>query len=256
MIGWFLFCVSLVGILNFTPLGGVKRNNMSRFAVILPCYNAADTIGDIVDRCRQFCDDVIVINDGSIDNTQAICTARKVTILSFTHNQGKGTALIKAFEYILRKSIYDFVITIDGDGQHAPEDIPRFVKCYEKNKSDMIIGCRKFAFSKMPFRNWFGNRTTSLLFKLSTGRYFHDTQCGYRLINTAFLKIFFPRLSFGGFETESEILMFAALNSYVIDVVSIEASYSKLAIKQSSFRKVKDSIKVLSVVLNRGGYRL
>ena len=108
----------------------------------------------------------------------------------------------------------------------------------------------------MPLRNWAGNRITSALFRLSTGRYFHDTQCGYRLIRTSFLKKILPRLSCGAFETESEILMVACLNSFVVDQVSIEASYSKMAIRQSSFKKIKDSIKVLSVVLNREEYRL
>jgi glycosyltransferase involved in cell wall biosynthesis len=230
--------------------------NKSNFAVILPCYNVAATIGDIVERCLGFCENVIVIDDGSIDNTQAICRAKQVPTLSFSHNRGKGSALIAAFEYILRESNFDFVITIDGDGQHAPEDIPKFVECYEEKAPDLIIGCRRFALSKMPFRNWFGNRTAGALFGLSTGHFFHDTQCGYRLIKRGFLKRIVRLLSSGAFETESEILMFAALNSFIVHSISIEAIYTKMAIRQSSFRRIKDSIKVVSVVLNRERYRL
>ncbi|MFA6652409.1 MAG: glycosyltransferase family 2 protein, partial [Bacteroidales bacterium] len=111
--------------------------------VIIPTYNNASTLPRVIDETLGFCDRIIVVNDGSADNTVELLRnmSYKPEIISYSENKGKGYALKRAFSFALARG-YRYAITLDADGQHYPSDIPRFLEALEKNPGAVILGSR------------------------------------------------------------------------------------------------------------------
>ena len=104
---------------------------MPRACVIIPGYNAAATLGPLIHRIRAMGLDVVMVNDGSIDQTAKTATEAGARVISHVHNQGKGTALRTGFAYALQAG-YDMIVTMDSDGQHDPNDIPRLLEAAQQ----------------------------------------------------------------------------------------------------------------------------
>lgn len=113
-----------------------------RFITALPVYNEVSHVNRVLDQVTRFSDDVVVINDGSDDGTDEILAARKdVIVVKHSCNRGYGAALRTAFGYAAAHD-YDAVVTIDCDGQHEPQRIPRFVKELDLQNADIVSGSR------------------------------------------------------------------------------------------------------------------
>jgi glycosyltransferase involved in cell wall biosynthesis len=164
-----------------------------------------------------------VVDDGSSDNTSGLAREAGAVVLRNQINQGKGASLIKGFNYALSHS-YDAVITMDGDGQHLPEDIPYFIRLAEYSDSGLIIGNRMFKARGMPRLRLATNMLMSWVISGVARQNIPDTQCGFRLIKKEVIK----KLELGTtkYETESEVLIKVSRLGFKIESVPIKTVYA------------------------------
>ena len=176
--------------------------------VIIPTYNNENSLAAVIKDVATYTRHIIVVNDGSTDNTKAIIESFPlVQLISYDDNVGKGWALRQAFAYAMEKG-YQYAITIDSDGQHFAKDLPAFVDKVSLEKNAIIIGARNMDQASVPGGSSFGNRFSNFWFKVETGISSPDTQSGYRLYPLEPLKKmhFFTRK----YEFEIEVLVRAA----------------------------------------------
>ncbi len=213
------------------------------FAVLIPAYNEADCIGGLLRRLRKYVkpQDIIVVDDGSSDGTGDIARDFGVKVLVHPRNRGKGAAQRTGFSYIVEAG-YDGVITMDGDGQHDPDEIPLFISKAEEGY-DIIIGMREGNISTMPLDRYLVNRTTSLVVSLFSGVRVRDSQCGYRFIRRGVMEK--VPLSTTKFQTESEMLIKASRIGFKIGEVPIRTIYTDTA--KSYIDPVVDTIRFISL---------
>lgn len=191
--------------------------------VIIPTYNEAKTIGGLVKQIRGQGLPVIVIDDGSQDNTSKVAQDNGAVILKNERNFGKGASLIKGFDYALNKD-FDAVIIIDGDGQHEASDIPYFIRIAKYSDSGIFIGNRLFKPKNMPWIRLLTNKIMSWFISSVARQKIPDTQCGFRLIKKEVLERI--NLKTCKYETESEVLIRASRLGFKIESVPIKSIYS------------------------------
>ena len=153
-----------------------------RICVIVPTYNNATTVVEVVEQILLMADDVMVVIDGCTDDTRKRLDEAQVKVMrvDYPQNRGKGHALVAGFRKALEMD-YDYAITIDADGQHHPEDIPVFVETLLQHPDSLMIGARNLRQENMPQGNTFANKFSNFWFWLQTGIDLPDTQTGYRL---------------------------------------------------------------------------
>ncbi|NTW44611.1 MAG: glycosyltransferase family 2 protein [Anaerolineaceae bacterium] len=157
---------------------------------MIPAYNEEKHLGQVIQVANFFLP-VIVVDDGSVDNTEQISREAGAIVFKQIPNQGKGAALQRGFQECLALG-FDFVITLDADGQHNPNEITNFIDSYFTEKKDLIIGYRDF--SKMPFVRRLANTIGGWLFTWAIQIPIKDNQSGYRLISKDLItKILEPR---------------------------------------------------------------
>ncbi len=194
---------------------------MATVLVVIPAYNEANSIGAVVTAARRYLP-VLVVDDGSTDGTAPVAAAAEATVLRQQPNQGKGAALRAGFRHALAAG-YEAVITLDADGQHDPDEIPRFLDCYATTQADLIIGAR--AFDRMPPVRRLANTLGRLSFSWAVGRPIPDNQSGYRLLTRRLLE----RALTGretGFEFEVEVIVLCLEAGYRLEWVPIRTLYA------------------------------
>ena len=227
---------------------GEKVDNL-KTCVIIPTYNNAATLAAVINDVTGFIDDIIVVNDGSTDNTvDVVNNFPSVQFISYSKNVGKGWALRKAFACAI-ESGFTHAITIDSDGQHFANDLPAFINKISENPNAIIIGARNMGQASVPGGSSFGNKFSNFWFKVETGISCPDTQSGYRLYPLLPLKNM--RFITRKYEFEIEVLVRAAWKG--IDVVSVPVTvyYAPKDERVSHFRPYKDffRISILNTVL-------
>ncbi|MFA5275632.1 MAG: glycosyltransferase family 2 protein [Candidatus Omnitrophota bacterium] len=191
--------------------------------VVIPTYNEGKTISVLIDKIREQGLDVIIVDDGSTDNTAKIAQDKGVALIRNENNQGKGASLIKGFNYALDKG-FDAVICMDGDGQHLPEEIPSFIRFAEHSSNSVFVGNRMTNLKGMPLVRMLTNKFMSWLISLVAKQKIYDTQCGFRLIKSEVLKR--VSLKAAKFEIESELLIQASRLGFGIESVPIKTVYA------------------------------
>ena len=187
-------------------------------------------------------DDVIVVDDGSKDNTAQIAQNAGAIVLIHEVNKGKGAALKTGFQYVIDHG-YDAVITMDSDGQHDPNDIPGFLNALDKIGSGIIIGTRMNDISTMPMIRKCTNKLTSFASSLMARQKIEDSQSGFRLITTDVLRK--VKLETDRFETETEILIKASKSGFRIISVPIKTIYGE---EKSKIRPIRDTNRFLKLL--------
>lgn len=190
--------------------------------VIIPTYNEAKAIGELVKQIRSQDLEVVVVDDGSQDNTHRIAQDSGATVLKNQSNEGKGASLIRGFNYALSK-YFDAVITMDGDGQHEVSDIPYFIRLAAYSKSGVFIGNRMHRPKSMPRLRLLTNKLMSWMISKIAKQKIPDTQCGFRLIKKEVLEK--VNLKTRKYETESEVLIRASGLGFTIESVPIKTIY-------------------------------
>ncbi len=201
------------------PTQGQKEHFL---CVLIPAYNEAHRIESVVASARKYCRDVVVIDDGSTDDTGDRARALGARVLRHQVNHGKGASLITGFAHAHEQG-YEVVITLDADGQHDPEEIPRFVDCYERTKIPVLIGNRMWNAAEMPLIRRVTNQFMSRLLCRIMKVYIPDTQCGFRLYRSDVLG--FAPTGSQRFAMESEVLLHLALRGFRMDSVRIATIY-------------------------------
>ncbi len=200
--------------------------------ILVPAYNEARFIGDVVKGALKY-GPVIVIDDGSNDETGAAAALAGAKVIAHAVNRGKGKALNTGFTYGVQRKV-GAAITLDADGHHDPDEIPKFIEAFRAGLGDVIIGQRDF--SQMPAKNQFGNRTGTFLLGLAMGQPIPDNQSGYRLLSRAVMET--VQTDATRFEAEVELLLRAHLAGFRIAWVPIKTIYND---KVSHFRPLHDS---------------
>jgi glycosyltransferase involved in cell wall biosynthesis len=210
--------------------------------VIIPTYNNAATLQKVIDGVRQYCSDIIVVNDGSTDQTTEILKqCEGIDIVHFPKNKGKGIALKKGFRYAFSKG-YANALTIDSDGQHMPEDIINFVEKAERHPGSIIIGARNMMVDNVPKKSSFGRRFSNFWFRFETGKKVPDTQSGYRLYP---LKSVCGMWYFTGrYEFEIEVIVRSSWKGIEITSVPVKVFYAPEGERVSHFKPFYDFTRV------------
>ena len=219
-------------------------------AVVIPAYNEAATIADVVTRTRRQLDWVIVVDDGSVDGTAEKLKELPVTLLRQEQNQGKATALWRGFDVALQQGASG-VITLDGDGQHRPEDIPRLLTAIDQNPQMIIIATRLGSRASMPRVRRFGNRIADFWISWASGYPIRDTQSGFRYYPATLLQQLdntYDRQR--SFVFESEILIEAAKLGYYARPVAIDSLYPEQA-RASHYRPFADTLLIVRMVAGK-----
>ena len=205
-----------------------------KVCILIPAYREEQRIGAVVREVRDYCPAVVVIDDGSPDDTAKAAAEAGAVVLEHVHNQGKGAALQTGFDHA-RAQGCDLAITMDADGQHAPSDIPAFLAAYERTHSPVLVGNRMNNVAAMPPLRRFVNRFMSDLLSRVMGQHVPDTQCGYRLYHRSA----FPEGPYDAdsrrFAAESEILLRLALQGRKIGAVAIQTIYGDEKSKVNPF---------------------
>jgi len=175
-----------------------------RCIVAIPAHNEEHSIGSLVAQCRMSTDEVWVVDDGSTDATAENATKSGARVLRHETNLGKGRAIRTALDAFLREES-EYLLFLDGDGQHDPAVIPSFIKLARSSGAGIILGNRLYAPGNMPpIRQW-TNYFMSWLISEMAGQEIADSQCGYRLLSRNFVRQFKPTTDH--FELESEMLI-------------------------------------------------
>ena len=183
----------------------MKKNDKTSLAII-PCYNEEHTIGSVVLKTKKHVSKVLVIDDGSVDDTAKIAADAGAEVITHKTNRGKSAAIKTGFKYALNKN-YDYVITIDGDGQHNPSEIPNLLGNIINNGHDVSIGFRSGSSTEMPGWRKVGKRVLDYATSFGNGGFVTDSQCGFRAFNRKAVEAITPRLNGGAFNVESEQLI-------------------------------------------------
>ncbi|MCX5642772.1 MAG: glycosyltransferase family 2 protein [Candidatus Omnitrophica bacterium] len=201
--------------------------------ILIPVYNEARFIAEVVKESAPYAAEVVVVDDGSVDDTGEVAGKAGATVIRHLVNKGKGAALQTGFRYALDKG-YRAVLTMDGDGQHRPEDISSLLEHYQKSGAGMVVGCRSRNLKNMPLDRFVTNWFTSALISFLARHKIHDSQSGFRVIDVRIV----PSLSFSTshFDTESEILVDASRAGFKITEAPIQTVYGTEKSKQNPRR--------------------
>ncbi len=216
----------------------------SDIGVLIPAFREQGRIGGVVARARTHGLDVIVVDDGSPDGTAAEAESAGATVVRHPVNRGKGVALTTGFEYA-RTHGYEALITLDADGQHDPDEIPKFVEAYRRTGYPVLVGNRMWDSRGMPFVRRCTNRFMSWMLSREMKQYVPDTQCGYRLYRCDVIP--FVGTTSERFAAESEILLHIAGRGMTIGAVRIATIYGT---ERSKIRPGRDTVRFFRMLHN------
>ena len=217
-----------------------------RFAAIVPAYNAAARIGTVLNGLMRHIPpgNIIVVDDGSLDETSAIAEHSGVRVLRHGVNRGKGAAIRSGIELLAPRAYIEGVIMLDADGQHDPEEIPAFVEEFSKGKADIIIGNRMSDRCAMPAVRIFTNRLTSAIVSMRAGQRIPDSQNGYRLMRASLLTRL--HLVSSRYEIDSELIIKACHAGGIVASIPIRTIYAG---EKSAIHPLRDTVRFIVLVI-------
>lgn len=205
----------------------MKKTTNTRTLAIIPCYNEEIAIGSVVLKTKQHVDAVLVVDDRSMDDTAAIAKQAGAIIISHKKNQGKSIAIKTGFKYALAHN-FDYVVTIDGDGQHNPSEIPAVLENVVNKEYDISIGFRFGNNTEMPFWRKIGKRILDYATSFGNGGHVTDSQCGFRAFNKKAVESLTRSMNGEAFSVESEQLIKAHELGLGVANTTITCKYKNL----------------------------
>jgi glycosyltransferase involved in cell wall biosynthesis len=221
------------------PLAQIR----SQTAAVIPAYQDEKHIGDIVRRTRERLDYVLVVDDGSTDQTAQRAREAGAEVIVHNQNRGKGEAIKTGLGHWLGREV-TWVSLLDSDGQHLPEEIDRFLTAAAcATQPTFLIGNRMNDLTGMPFIRRVVNRYMSSQISRLCGQNIPDTQCGFRMVGRHLV----PELLSGGnrFEYETEVLIIASRKGYRIESIPITTVYSD---QVSKIHPMRDALRFLKLM--------
>ena len=215
-------------------------------AVVVPAYRAAATVPAVIERIRKASPGatVLVVDDGSDDDTASRALSAGAAVASHETNLGKGRALATGLEAAVALDGARYVVTLDADGQHPPEVIPELLKPLEAGSADLVVGARDRSSGAMPAQRRFTNWLSSTLVSRVLGVAVPDSQCGYRAMTRAVAATVRP--DGRRYEFETEFLFAAAASGFRLQAVPVPTVYGG---SRSHFRSVTDTLRLARVFL-------
>lgn len=213
-----------------------------KYCVLIPTYNNESTLAQVIKEVKAYTLNIIVVNDGSTDNTfQILNNIGDIEVLHFKKNQGKGMALREGFKKANELG-FTHAITLDSDGQHKASDLPIFFENIEKSPNSLFIGARNMNQTNVPGSSNFGNNFSNFWFKFETGIDAPDTQSGYRSYPIHLLKDM--RFYTTKYELEIEVIVRAAWIDIPIEFLPIDVYYPPQGERITHFRKIPDFTRI------------
>jgi glycosyltransferase involved in cell wall biosynthesis len=212
-----------------------------RVMALIPALNAARTLAPVVQETLRNLDYVLVVDDGSSDETSAVAREAGAThVLRHEVNRGKGGALKTGFAHALANG-FDAVITLDADGQHLAQEIPKFIEARERTGADLIIGGRAHLFDRMLPRRRMANRFSARAIAWASRTGITDSQSGFRLYSARLLRGVSLRTD--GFDMESEVIVRAGWGGYQVITTPIELGFVD-GLSTSHYKPLLDTLRI------------
>ena len=219
-------------------------------SIIIPVYNEQHTLGNVIERVQaimaqsSYDFEVIVADDHSFDNSLMVAKAYPVRLYTLNAHVGKGMGLRAGFA----KANGDIIVTIDSDGSHRPDELPRLLSPLLHNQADLIIGSRYLRQKNVAAKrlNAFGVKLFNLLIQMFIGVYVTDSQSGYRAMKSDVLKA--QHLKSGGYEIETEMLVKTAKSHY--RVLEVPISFEQRTYGRSGIDPLRDGLRILISIIS------
>jgi glycosyltransferase involved in cell wall biosynthesis len=223
--------------------GADRPLNRSSVAAAIPAYHEETHVRGVAERVRAQLDHVLVIDDGSTDATAARAREGGAEVIVHPVNVGKGEAIKSGLRHWLERPEIEFILLLDSDGQHLPEEIPRFFNAAAASQASLFVGTRMNDVREMPFVRRTVNRYMSRRISRLCGQDVPDTQCGYRMIHRDLAPLLLAGTS--RFDYETEMLIVASRAGFRIASVPISTIYSD---EVSSIHPVRDTIRFFQLL--------
>jgi glycosyltransferase involved in cell wall biosynthesis len=211
---------------------------------LIPAYNEAARIAGVVAKTKPHVDEVVVVDDGSVDDTAARAEAAGAHVLRHAQNAGKGAAIATALDFFAQSDA-EFAVFLDADGQHDPDEIPKFVEAARATNAGIVVGTRMSYTRDMPLVRFLTNRFTSRVTGKLARQVVSDSQCGFRLVRRNVLTDL--DLSTARFETETEMLIQAGRAGHRIASVIVRTIYGEAA-RRSHIHPLRDTVRFFKLV--------
>ncbi|MCX5698241.1 MAG: DUF2062 domain-containing protein [Candidatus Omnitrophica bacterium] len=221
---------------------------------VIPVFNNKSTVKEVALGCRKYLEHILVVDDGSADaDIKALFKNSDIQVLKHPKNLGKGRAIRTALDFI-QKQAGKFMLTIDADGQHYPQDIDKFISLLKEDQTSIIIGCRDFKQNNIPGKSQFGRAFSNFWLRLETGAVIGDTQSGLRCYPVKYLSQI--KTSGNYYDFETEILTRASWSGLKIREVPINVFYPEPSLRVSSFHPFIDNLRISLMHIRLLGRRL
>jgi glycosyltransferase involved in cell wall biosynthesis len=216
---------------------------MKSIAAVIPAYQAAPSVGAVVRGALAQVREVLVLDDGSTDGTAEEARGAGARVISFPSNRGKGAALAAAFADLFGRG-FDGVITLDADGQHLPEEIPKLLQAAHAG-GDLVLGVRDHCFGEMSAVRRASNRLSSKAISFAAGQRLTDIQTGFRFYSRRLIEtVGFPGARF---EAESAVVVRAARRGFQVVTVPVRLGFAD-GRTTSHYRPLLDSLRIAGAV--------
>jgi glycosyltransferase involved in cell wall biosynthesis len=217
---------------------------MTRVAAAIPAFQAAASVADVVRRTREVLPDVLVVDDGSSDATAEAARGAGAELVAHPLNRGKGAALVTAFRTLFGRG-FDAVVTLDADGQHLPEEIPKLLDA-ARDGADLVLGTRDHLFAEMVAARRVANRLSSWAISWAAGQPLSDVQTGFRLYRRHLVEATgFPETRF---DAESAVVVRAGRRGFRIVTVPVRLGFAD-GRTTSHYRPLVDSLRIARSVM-------
>ena len=219
----------------------IDRTNV---AALIPAYFEANHIADVARRVCTQIDCVLVVDDGSTDATETEARTSGAQVIRHAQNQGKGAAIKTGLRELAARPGIEYIMILDGDGQHSPEEIPNFLEEANRSGAELIVGNRMSDTRTMPLVRKLTNRTMSALISGLIGQSVPDSQCGFRMFRRDLALALLDTAS-SNFDFETEMLAIAARRGGRIAAAPISTIYGD---EVSKIRPVRDTIRFFKLM--------
>ena len=218
------------------------RFDREKVAALIPAYLEVDHIAEVVRRVRTQLAHILVIDDGSSDDTAGQARNAGAEVISHAQNQGKGAAIKTGFKALLERG-FDWILMLDGDGQHVPEEIERFLDAASRKPAGIIIGNRMNDTRRMPTVRRLTNQFMSWQISRLCGQPIPDTQCGFRMIHREVIPSLF--CASNSYDYETEMLLIASRAGHRVVSVPVTTVYGT---EKSKIRPLTDGIRFAKLI--------
>jgi glycosyltransferase involved in cell wall biosynthesis len=220
-----------------------KRFHRGNVAALIPAYFEERHIQDVAKRVRAQLDHVLVVDDGSTDKTEAEAQQGGVQVIRHSVNQGKGAAIKTGLKELVALPDLRYILILDGDGQHLPEEIPNFLEEANRSGAALILGNRMSDTRTMPLVRKLTNSYMSWQISRVCGQSMPDTQCGFRMLSTELAPSLFTEAN--NYDYETEMLIIASRKGFPVASVPVSTVYGE---EKSKIHPVRDTLRFFKLL--------